>query len=72
MQSYGLWLISRGFGRDLDTYYAALRAADHVRKGDLDGRGELSDSGLLKFTDYFIATALEQVRFVRGFWSLTR
>jgi Fic family protein len=64
LRAYGLWSMSRGFGRDLDTYYAALRAADHVRKGDLDGRGELSDSGLLKFTDYFIETALEQVRFV--------
>ncbi|QXQ20330.1 Fic family protein [Pseudomonas tolaasii] len=60
---YGLWTISRGFGRDVDAYYAALIAADHVRKGDLDGRGELSDGGLLKFTEYFIATALEQVRY---------
>lgn len=61
---YGLWSVSRGFGRDIDAYYAALRAADRVRKGNLDGRGELSDSGLLKFTEYFITTALEQVRFV--------
>jgi len=60
---YGLWTISRGFGRDVEAYCGALAAADHVRKGDLDGRGELSDSGLLKFTEYFIATALEQVRY---------
>jgi Fic family protein len=61
-----LWSVSRGFGRDVDAYYAALRAADRVRKGDLDGRGELSESGLLEFTEYFIAMALEQVRFVRA------
>ncbi|RAU47913.1 MULTISPECIES: Fic family protein [unclassified Pseudomonas] len=64
LKGYGLWSMSRGFGQDADAYYSALQAADHVRKGDLDGRGELSDSGLLKFTEYFIATALEQVRFV--------
>lgn len=64
LKSYGLWTMNRGFGRDVDAYYSALKAADHVRKGDLDGRGELSDSGLLKFTEYFITTALDQVRFV--------
>ncbi|PRA73028.1 cell filamentation protein Fic [Pseudomonas sp. MYb187] len=60
---YGLWTLSRGFGQKVEEYYAALNAADHVRKGDLDGRGELSDGGLLKFTEYFIATALEQVSY---------
>ena len=64
LQAYGLWSVNRGFGREVDAYYSALRAADHVRKSDLDGRGELSDNGFLKFTKYFITTALEQVRFV--------
>jgi len=64
LKGCGLWSMSRGFGRDVDAYYSALRAADHVRKGDLDGRGDLSDSGLLKFTDYFIRTALDQVRYI--------
>jgi hypothetical protein len=64
LEGYGLWSMSRGFCQSADAYYAALRSADHVRKGDLDGRGELSDSGLLKFTEYFITTALAQVRFV--------
>lgn len=61
---YGLWSVSRGFARDAGSYYTALQAADHIRKGDLDGRGALPDSGLLKFTQYFITTALEQARFV--------
>ncbi|MBN2992683.1 Fic family protein [Pseudomonas cedrina subsp. fulgida] len=60
---YGLWSMSRGFGRDVEAYYAALKAADHPRKGDLDGRGQLSDSGLLNFTRYFIETALDQVKY---------
>ncbi|MCE0975533.1 Fic family protein [Pseudomonas putida] len=60
---YGLWSMSRGFGRDVDQYYAALTAADRPRKGDLDGRGQLSDSGLLAFTRYFIETALDQVKY---------
>lgn len=60
---YGLWSMSRGFGRNVEAYYAALSAADHVRKGDLDGRGELSDSGLMEFTRYFIETALDQVTY---------
>ncbi|RJX77832.1 Fic family protein [Pseudomonas sp. LS-2] len=64
MKGYGLWSMNRGFGRNVDAYYTALRAADHPRKGDLDGRGRLSDSGLLDFTEYFITTALAQVRFV--------
>jgi Fic family protein len=60
---YGLWSISRGFGRDVDAYYHALHEADHPRKGDLDGRGILSDSGLLVFTKYFIEVAIDQVKY---------
>lgn len=60
---YGLWSITRGFGRDTKSYYAALAEADKPRQGNLDGRGILSDSGLLCFTKYFIDTALDQVSY---------
>ncbi|MNJ44405.1 Fic/DOC family protein [compost metagenome] len=50
---YGLWSMSRGFARNVATYYEMLGAADHPRKGELDGRGELSDSGLLRWTRFF-------------------
>jgi Fic family protein len=60
---YGLWSITRGFGRDTSSYYAALAEADKPRQGDNDGRGILSDSGLLHFTKYFIDTALDQVKY---------
>lgn len=58
---YGFWSISRGFGRDVDAYYDALKSADRIRTSDYDGRGLLSGAGLLTWTEYFIETALDQV-----------
>ncbi len=63
---YGLWSMSRGFGRETKSYYAALSSADRERQGSNDGRGILSDKGLLKFTEYFIQTALDQVKYFLG------
>ena len=63
---YGLWSMCRGFGRDTKSYYAALSSADMERQGSNDGRGILSDKGLLKFTEYFIQTALDQVKYFSG------
>lgn len=60
---YGLWSITRGFGRDTRSYYAALAEADKPRQGVSDGRGILSDAGLLHFTKYFIDVALDQVKY---------
>lgn len=60
---YGLWSMSRGFGRNTDAYYEALASADMKRQGSTDGRGILSDRGLLKFTEYFVETALDQVKY---------
>lgn len=60
---YGLWSMSRGFARNTDLYYEMLNAADHTRKGDQDGRGILSDSGLMLWTKYFTETALDQVQY---------
>jgi len=40
-----------------------LSAADHPRKGELDGRGELSDRGLLRWTRYFVETAYDQAQY---------
>lgn len=58
---YGLWSISRGFGRNVDAYYQALKAADRIRTSDYDGRGPLSGGGLLAWTKYFVETAYDQV-----------
>ena len=63
---YGLWSITRGFGRDTQAYYAALSQADKPRQGSSDGRGILSDAGLIYFIKYFIDTALDQVEYFSG------
>jgi len=59
---YGLWSITRGMGRKTGAYYRALSEADKANSGH-DGRGILSQSGLVLFTKYFIDTALDQVNF---------
>lgn len=60
---YGLWSMSRGFARSTELYYQKLSAADQPRKGDQDGRGILSDSGLTQWSRYFAETALDQVQY---------
>ncbi len=39
------WSLSRGLARKQDEYYARLRVADQARRGDLDGRGQLTQGG---------------------------
>ena len=60
----GLWSPLRGFARTQETYYARLAAADEPRAGDLDGRGNLSESGLLGWMDYVLEVCLDQVDFM--------
>lgn len=60
----GLWAVSRGLARDTQTYYARLADADQPRQGDLDGRGNLSEKGLVAFARYFLETCLDQVTFM--------
>lgn len=66
----GLWAISRGMARDVDAYHAALVAGDQPRQGDLDGRGNLSEKGLVAFATYFLKTCLDQVTFMAGLLEL--
>ncbi len=53
LKSYGLWSMSRGFARSSEQYYRYLSIADRPRQGGEDGRGILSDAGLVSFTEYF-------------------
>ena len=64
VDGYGLWSVSRGFSRSIEKYKAALAAADEPRCGDLDGRGQLSDKGMLAFQHYFLDTCLEQIDYL--------
>jgi Fic family protein len=68
----GLWSPLRGFARTQDRYYALLAAADEPRAGDLDGRGNLTESGLLAWMDYVLEVCLDQVDFMSQQLSLDR
>lgn len=60
-----LWSISRGLARHSTEYKRLLMAADEPRKGDLDGRGALSQSALIDFCGFFLECCLDQVRYMR-------
>ena len=67
---HGLWPLSRGLARSRHRYYAALEAADQKRRGDLDGRGNLSDAALGDFCVFFLETMLDQIQFMSGLLGL--
>lgn len=66
-----LWSVSRGFARDVRAYYARLADADSPRRGDLDGRGNLSGAGLASFAQHFLETCLDQIVFMAKLLDLT-
>jgi len=49
---------------------AALASGDAQRRNDLDGRGNLSDEGLMRFCRLFMGTAIDQVEFMTGLLDL--
>lgn len=61
-----LWSVSRGLARTVGDYKAHLQAADEPRRGDLDGRGNLTESGLTSFSHYFLSACVDQVDFMNG------
>jgi Fic family protein len=61
---HGLWTLSRGLARHRQRYYACLEAADQGRRGDLDGRGNLSDTALADFCVFFLESMLDQIQFM--------
>ncbi len=67
----GLWSPLRGFARTTDRYYALLAAADEPRRGDLDGRGNLSESALMAWMDYVLDLCLDQIKLMRGLLKLS-
>jgi Fic family protein len=64
IDGHGLWTVSRGLARNRSAYMEALAGADEHRRGDLDGRGNLSNKGLLDFCTFFLGTALDQISFM--------
>jgi Fic family protein len=59
-----IWSIARGLARNVEQYKAHLAECDLPRSNDLDGRGTLSESALVKFTRFFLKTAIDQVNFM--------
>ncbi|MDI9333470.1 MAG: Fic family protein [Cytophagales bacterium] len=67
----GLWSPLRGFARTVDRYYELLARADEPRRGDLDGRGNLSESALIAWMDYALDLCLDQIQLMRGLLKLS-
>ncbi|MES2535853.1 MAG: Fic family protein [Pseudomonadota bacterium] len=62
----GLWSPMRGLARAQENYYAHLTKADQARQGDYDGRGVLSEKGLVEFIRFFMAINVDQITFMTG------
>ncbi len=62
----GLWSVCRGLARTQKDYNARLEFADEPRRGDLDGRGDLTEEGLWRFCHYFLTVCNDQVTFMRN------
>jgi Fic family protein len=60
----GLWSPLRGFARSTERYYPLLADADSLRRGDLDGRGNLSQQALIAWADYVLEVCRDQVSFM--------
>ena len=71
--AHGLWSVSRGLARGLESrgdYKRMMDHADMPRQGDLDGRGNLSRRALSEFTAWFLRVCLDQVTFMSGVFAL--
>jgi Fic family protein len=65
LDAEGLWSPVRGLSRSHSDYKRLLMQADMPRRGDLDGRGNLSERGLRDFCRFFITVCKDQVEFMR-------
>ena len=71
--AHGLWSVSRGLARGIESrgdYKRMMDHADSPRQGDLDGRGNLSRRALSEFTAWFLHVCLDQVTFMSGLFAL--
>ncbi len=66
-----LWSVSRGFARDVRSYYDRLAGADAARGEGGDGAGDLSEKGLVAFAQYFLQTCQDQIGFMAKLLDLT-
>ncbi|WP_247263202.1 MULTISPECIES: Fic family protein [Pseudomonas] len=66
-----LWSLSRGLARQQRAYYAYLANADKPRRGDLDGRRQLTQAGLFEFVGFMLETCLDQMRYTERALNIT-
>ena len=59
-----LWSVSRGLAREANEYKALLMQADQSRQGDLDGRGNLTQKGLIEFCVFFLSICIDQIEYM--------
>ena len=59
-----LWSVARGLARNVQKYKELLEAADEPRRGDIDGRGTLSEQVLVNFCEFFLTTCIDQIEFM--------
>lgn len=59
-----LWSVARGLARRKNEYKDLLQAADEPRRGDLDGRGTLSQAALVDFCEFFLTICIDQVAYM--------
>jgi Fic family protein len=72
--AYGLWSISRGLARGLESrkeYKNMMDMADSARQNDFDGRGNLSLKALREFTLWFLRVSLDQIVFMSSLFELS-
>ena len=71
--AHGLWSISRGLARGLESRLDYKRMMDHAdmpRQGERDGRGNLSERALEEFTLWFLKVCLDQITFMGGLFEI--
>ena len=66
LDTRGLWSVARGLARNEAAYKDHLAACDHPRRGDMDGRGSLSESSLAAFSKFFLNVSIDQVAFMES------
>ena len=70
----GLWSVSRGLARGLadhGEYKRMMDLADSPRRGDRDGRGNLSEAALKTFCAWFLKVSFDQIAFSTKLFDLS-
>lgn len=71
--AHGLWSISRGLARGMESrsdYKRMMDHADQPRQGDLDGRGNLSQKALNAYCHWFLRVCLDQITFMTNLFQI--